>query len=85
MTEYADETINGTDGSTPKRCSSWGVDGSAKCTKPEEARVVHNADRHRFELRVRGEPVGILGYFDLRHLTEPLRIQGNIGPSPRTS
>ncbi len=85
MTKYADETINGIDRSTHKRRSSWGVDGSAQCTKPEEARVVHNADRHRFELRVRGEPVGILGYFDLRHLTEPLRIQGNIGPSPRTS
>lgn len=85
MTTYADETINGIDRSTHNRCSSWGVDGSAQCTKPEDVRVVQNSDRHRFELWVRGELVGILGYFDLRHLTEPLRIQGNIGPSPRTS
>ncbi|RZL71676.1 MAG: N-acetyltransferase [Rhodococcus sp. (in: high G+C Gram-positive bacteria)] len=49
-------------------------------TKPEDARVVHNADRYRFELWFRGELVGILGYFDLRHLTESLRIHGNTGP-----
>lgn len=49
-------------------------------TKPETVRVVHNADRHRFELRARRELVGIVGYFDMRDLTEPLRIQGSIGP-----
>ncbi|MBV6756333.1 MULTISPECIES: GNAT family N-acetyltransferase [Rhodococcus] len=46
----------------------------------ETLRVADNTHRNRFELEVRNELVGILGYVDLRFLTEPLSLEDRSGP-----